>query len=90
MLAGHLHRAFVTSSADAGPSTPVDPAAWVVHSGTTTSVRGRGRERGRCTFNTIEIGKEHLLVRPYMYAPEDSAFLAVREVRLPRRGRQFE
>ncbi len=90
VLAGHLHRAFTATSADAGPVTQVEPYAWVVHSGTTTSVRGRGRERGRCTFNTIEISKEHLRVRPYMYASERSAFLAARESRLPRRGRQFE
>lgn len=90
VLAGHHHRAFVTSTGSAGPNTPVEPYAWVVHAGTASSTRGRGRERGRCTVNRIEINEEHLLVRPHMYAKEASAFLPVRELRLPRRGRPFE
>lgn len=90
VLAGHHHRAFVTSTGSAGPSTPVEPYAWVVHAGTASSVRGRGRERGRCTVNRIEIAEEHLVVRPHMYAAEASAFLPIRELRLPRRGRPFE
>jgi len=90
VLAGHLHRAFVASTADVGAAVPVEPAAWIVHSGTTTSVRGRGRERGRCTFNTIEVREEHLEVRPHMYDSERSVFAAVRELRLPRRGWRFE
>ncbi len=49
VLAGHVHVAAV------GPAPDRGRRLWLVHSGTSTSRRGRGTERGRNTCNLITL-----------------------------------
>ena len=58
VLGGHLHRAFVTDSRDAHPGAPTEPRVTLVHSGTTTSKRGRAREKGRNSLNLIRVSAQ--------------------------------
>jgi len=88
VLSGHLHRSYVAASGDVAASVPADPQVWLVHSGTTTSRRGRARERDRCTYNRIDVGEEHLRITTYIYEPDRTAFEPYRETILPRGGRR--
>ncbi len=49
VLSGHVHVGAV------GRAPGVDRQLWLIHSGTSTSDRGRGEERGRMTCNLITI-----------------------------------
>jgi hypothetical protein len=67
VLGGHLHRAYIGNSLDVLPSHPPDTPVVIVQSGTTSSSRGRARERMSCSFNeirfdevTIEVTHHHL------------------------------
>jgi len=51
VLAGHVHVAALGLAPDCGRRL------WLVHSGTSTSRRGRGRERGRNTCNLITLDR---------------------------------
>ena len=87
VLSGHLHRAYVATTADVCEQPVSSPTTWIAHSGTTTSSRGRGRERGLNTFNRIEISKEHLIFERYMYGAGRTAFEPVERRIVPRGGR---
>lgn len=67
VLGGHLHRAYIGNSRDVLPSHPDGHPVVIVQSGTTSSSRGRARERMSCSFNvirfddvTIEVTHHHL------------------------------
>jgi len=60
ILGGHLHRAYVASSLDVYPQEPGARSLTLVHSGTTTSRRGRARERGVNSLNVLRIAPETL------------------------------
>jgi len=64
ILSGHLHRAYMADTRDVVPGIGGgdDVAVAIVHSGTTTSRRGRAREKGRNTCNLIRVHPEHLEV----------------------------
>lgn len=83
-LCGHLHRSFVAAAADVGPEVPPEPALWIVHSGTTTSRRGRARERTRCSFNVVELHEEHFRVTLHIYDESTGVFGPHRITELPR------
>ncbi len=57
-LGGHLHRAYIGNSLDVLPGADPERGVIIVQSGTTTSARGRARERMRCSFNVIHIAEE--------------------------------
>jgi len=75
VLGGHLHRSF---------SLEASPGLWVVHSGTTTSTRGRSEERGMQTFNLIRIGRETFDVEVFSFNAKSRAFDSLRRTALPR------
>ena len=86
VFGGHLHRAFVASSMDwvkheRGEGTVI------VHCGTTTSARGRGRERLQNSFNLVKMGDEHIEIVRHLYFPEREAFGPVGVQAAPRRPR---
>jgi 3',5'-cyclic AMP phosphodiesterase CpdA len=60
VLSGHLHQAYCARAESYYPGLGSDML--VVHSGTTTSSRGRGCERGRNTGYWIEVAPERLRV----------------------------
>lgn len=67
ILGGHLHRAFIGNSLDFYPGSHRDRGIVIAQCGTTTSQRGRGRERQKNTFNLIYMDQETIKVTHYMY-----------------------
>jgi len=74
VLGGHLHRAYIGNSLDVYPGENRDRGIVIVQSGTTTSRRGRAREREKQSFNLIRIQVERIEVRHFMYFDDLSGF----------------
>ena len=84
VLSGHLHRCYAATTADVVRRGRGEGVAWLVHSGTTTSTRGRARERGHNSFNRIELTEEHLVIERFMYFGERSGFEPMARWSVPR------
>ena len=89
ILGGHLHRAFIGNSLDFFPGNHRDRGIIIVQSGTTTSRRGRGREREKNSFNLIQIGSRMLEITHYIYFDEDREFAPLSRHLFPRPGKRF-
>lgn len=89
VLGGHLHRAFVADSLDVYPGAEGSDRIVVAHSGTTTSTRGRARERKKNSFNLIEISGYQILVTHHQFLSEDRRFVPVRTHLFPRGATAF-
>jgi 3',5'-cyclic AMP phosphodiesterase CpdA len=72
VLSGHLHRAYIGSSEEFYPSGR--PPVLILHSGTSTSSRGRGGERGLNTCNWVEVGARSVAVSHYRWQPSLDRF----------------
>jgi 3',5'-cyclic AMP phosphodiesterase CpdA len=84
VLSGHHHQAYVGSSEEfcAKGRAPVV----ILHSGTTTSSRGRGVERGKNSCNWIEVDGQSMLVSHLRWHPEQERFTEYSRHLYPRRG----
>jgi hypothetical protein len=89
VMGGHLHRAFISHSKDVHPRETRNRGILVVQSGTTTSRRGRGRERGRQSFNLIRIGAAATEVQHFLYFAAEGCFSPVSAHVLPRGEARF-
>jgi 3',5'-cyclic AMP phosphodiesterase CpdA len=89
ILGGHLHRAYVGNSLDLYPSNDRTSGIIIIQSGTTTSRRGRARERDKNSFNLIRVGDESVRVTHYMYFHEAGGFVPVSRHIFPRRSRHW-
>ena len=85
ILGGHLHRSYVGSSLDAYPQQDGTASIIIAHSGTTTSRRGRARERGRNSFNLIQISPEEVVILPHILLREVGTFHPTGTFTFPRR-----
>ena len=85
ILGGHLHRAYVADSGDTRQLAEVGGTVVIAHSGTTTSSRGRARERNKNSFNLIGIAGDHMVITHHQYQAEKGAFLPVRRHSFPRK-----
>jgi 3',5'-cyclic AMP phosphodiesterase CpdA len=65
ILSGHLHQAYIGNSEEFYPKGR--PPVVILHSGTTTSNRGRGGERERNTCNWIEADGKSMVVSHYRW-----------------------
>ena len=74
ILGGHLHRAYIGNTLDFYPTASREHGIVIVQCGTTTSRRGRGREREKNSFNVIDVEDESILVTHYMYDDRQSDF----------------
>ncbi len=83
VLSGHLHQAWTGSTAASYPE--IDPPFHVAFSGTTTSSRGRGTERGGNSCNWIEVEEERIRVGKLLWVGGRCRFEPADEVAL-RRG----
>ena len=90
ILGGHLHRSYIGSSLDFFPGHHRDRGVIIVQCGTTTSSRGKGRERDENTFNLIEAGSQTLTVTHYLYLEEAGKFVPFSKHIFPRPGRAFD
>jgi 3',5'-cyclic AMP phosphodiesterase CpdA len=89
IFGGHLHRAFIGNSLDLSAGRRGQGGGVIVQSGTTTSARGRARERARNSFNLVRIGEAHLEVTHYMYFDEVEAFAPFSVHAFPRGARRY-
>lgn len=90
ILGGHLHRSYIGNSVDFFPGHHRERGVVIVQCGTTTSSRGRGRERDENTFNLIEAGTDTLTVTHYLYFEEAGKFAGVSQHVFPRQGRTLD
>jgi 3',5'-cyclic AMP phosphodiesterase CpdA len=65
ILSGHLHQAYIGNSEEFYPKGR--PPVVILHSGTTTSNRGRGGERERNTCNWIRVDDQSMVVSHYRW-----------------------
>lgn len=89
ILGGHLHRAYIGNSLDFYPGNHRDRGIVIVQCGTTTSRRGRGREREKNSFNLISIDEHMFHITHYLYFEEDQGFAPFSRYLFPRPGRRF-
>jgi hypothetical protein len=89
ILGGHLHRAYIGNTLDIYAGRRRERGIIVVQCGTTTSRRGRGREREKNTLNLIKVGDEMLRVTHYMYFSDLGEFAPVSRHIFARHGRVF-
>lgn len=90
ILGGHLHRSYIGSSLDFFPGHRRERGVIIVQCGTTTSSRGKGRERDENTFNLIEAGAKTLTVTHYLYYEHQGRFAPLSRHIFPRQGRTFD
>lgn len=86
ILGGHLHRSYVGSSLDAYPQEDGTPSIIIAHTGTTASLRGRGKERGRNSLNLIQISPRDVVILPHILLREEGIFHPTGTHTFPRRG----
>jgi 3',5'-cyclic AMP phosphodiesterase CpdA len=88
ILAGHLHRAYIVNSLDIYAGANRDHGTIIVQSGTTTSRRGRAREREKNSFNWVQLTAHSIRIIHYMYFTDENGFAAVsqHEFARPRYG----
>jgi hypothetical protein len=89
ILSGHLHRAYIGNSLDVYAGADREHGILIVHCGTSTSRRGRAREREKNSFNWIEISDETLRVVHYMYFSDIEGFAEVSQHTFPRAHRRY-
>jgi 3',5'-cyclic AMP phosphodiesterase CpdA len=85
ILSGHLHQAYIGNSEEFYPKGR--PPVVILHSGTTTSNRGRMGERERNTCNWIEVAGETLTVSHLRWHHERGRFLEHSRHLYPRQER---
>jgi 3',5'-cyclic AMP phosphodiesterase CpdA len=77
ILAGHIHRAYVGNSLDIYAGEDRDHGIIIVHCGTSTSRRGRAREREKNSFNQVTVSSSTITVVHYLYFDDNHAFQPV-------------
>jgi len=89
ILGGHLHRAYIGNSLDVCPGGDREHGIIIVQSGTTTSRRGRAREREKNSFNLIEIEQHCFQITHYMYFDDADGFEAISRHEFPRARNKY-
>lgn len=84
IMGGHLHRAYIGNSLDIYAGEHRDRGIIIVQSGTSTSRRGRAREREKNSFNYIQVDDAEIAVTHLMYLSDAEGFVPVGLHRFPR------
>jgi 3',5'-cyclic AMP phosphodiesterase CpdA len=84
ILSGHLHRAFIGNSLDVYAGRDREHGILIAQCGTSTSRRGRAREREKNSFNWIRITDRIIRITHYMYFAEVGDFAPVSRHLFPR------
>lgn len=90
ILGGHLHRAYIGNTLDLYPGRERERGIIIVQSGTTTSRRGRAREREKNSLNLILLREKELGITHFLFDDEEGAFLPSSRHAFPRPGRRFQ
>lgn len=88
-LGGHLHRAFIGNTLDFFFDSPQDQGMIIVQAGTTTSRRGRGRERERNSLNVVRVYDSWLEITHHLYFEDEDAFSPLSHHVFTRAGHRF-
>ncbi len=89
VLGGHLHRAYVGNSLDVFRGKHPEQGVIVVQCGTTTSRRGRGRERQKNSLNLIALEGDMIQITHFLYFDAEQAFAPIARYLFPRPGKRF-
>lgn len=89
ILGGHLHRAYIGNSLDVYPGQDPAHGIVIVHSGTSSSHRGRAREQAKNSFNVVRVAEDFLEITHYMYFDEVGRFEPFSMHAFPRRRDQY-
>ncbi|MHC4947407.1 MAG: metallophosphoesterase family protein [Planctomycetota bacterium] len=89
ILGGHLHRAYIGNSLDVYPGADREHGIIIVQCGTTTSRRGRGREREKNSFNLVRLDGGMIDVTHFIFFDDEHAFAPASRHSFPRPGRRF-
>lgn len=89
ILGGHLHRAYVGNSLDVYAGEGRERGIIIVQSGTTTSRRGRARERAKNSFNVVRVGSDLVEITHSIYFRDATGFAPVSRHIFPRGERRF-
>lgn len=84
VLGGHMHRAYIGNSLDLYSGMDRDHGITIVQSGTSTSRRGRVREREKNSFNVIRVTDEVIRITHYMFFDDIEGFASVSRHQFPR------
>ncbi len=80
VLSGHIHRAWLGGGGEGGR---VDGGVPMILAGTASSNRGRGRERGRNSFNLIRVEGSGIEATVYLYSRDAGGFQPAESRRYP-------
>lgn len=89
ILGGHMHRAYIGNSLDVHPGGQRDRGIIIVQSGTSTSRRGRAREKEKNTFNLLRISDSIVRITHYMFFDDIGAFAPMSRHTFPRPGTHY-
>lgn len=89
ILGGHLHRSYIGNSLNFYPGNHRDRGIIIIQAGTATSSRGIGRERGKNTFNCIDINEGVFQVTHHMFLEDKEKFTPISRHLFPRPGKEF-
>ena len=89
ILGGHLHRGYIGNSLDIYAKTNRHHGVIIVQCGTSTSRRGRAREREKNSFNLVKITRDALHISHYMYFDDVDTFEQISQYIFPRIGKRL-
>lgn len=89
ILGGHLHRGYIGNSLDIYPKANRHHGIIIVQCGTSTSRRGRAREREKNSLNLIKIDRDVIHATHYMYFDDVDAFEPIGQYTFPRPGKRL-
>ncbi len=84
LLCGHIHVSYIGNTMDVRPD--LRQGTVICQCGTTTSRRGKGRERGKNSFNIVEIEQRAIRISQHLYLDDARRFAPVAEHVFPRRA----
>ncbi|HEU4558551.1 MAG TPA: metallophosphoesterase [Longimicrobium sp.] len=87
VMGGHLHRAYIGNSLDVYAGQDREHGIVIVQSGTSTSRRGRAREREKNSLNVVRLNGTTIRVTHYMYFDDAGDFIPTSRHLFFRRGR---
>lgn len=73
VLSGHLHLSYVGHTRDVFPN--LTRGTIICQAGTATSLRGKGREKHRFAYNTLEITTAQVTIQRHIYVATHRAFV---------------
>jgi 3',5'-cyclic AMP phosphodiesterase CpdA len=88
VLSGHLHRAYTGNSLDVYGGEDREHGIIVAQCGTTTSRRGRWREREKNSFNWVQLSNGHVRITHFLYFSDRHGFSPVAQHDFARPGRE--